>query len=176
MENQKSSAKQVMINYGLYIGLASILINVINYAVGDVYRPHWIISVAGIVISIVLIVLALKKFKDGNEGLMSLSQALKVGLGASLISAIIVLIYMFAFSNFIEPDFYANMAEVAYQTNVVEKYPNMTDEQLEAARANVETFTSPGMNSAMILIFSLFFGFIISLIAGLIMKRTEEDR
>jgi len=175
MENQKSSAKQLMLSYGVYLGLISILINVVNYAVGDIYRPHWGIQVVSIIITIALIVFALKKFKEGNEGLMSLSQALKIGLGMSLVSGIIYVIYLFAFTGAIETEFFANMQEVQYQ-NMVEKYPTFTEEQLEAGRKNIEAFSGMGVTSAIVLIFSLFFGFVISLIAGLIMKRTEEDR
>ena len=175
MENQQSSTKQVMLTYGIYLGLASILINVINYAIGDIYNPESWVQIIGIVASVVLIVLALKKFKFDNGGLMSLGQALKVGVGASLVSAIIYIIYMFLFTSVVEPEFYANMQEVQYQ-KVMEQYPNMSDEQLEATRENMAAFSGSGATSAIIFIFSIFFGFVISLIAGLIMKRTEEDR
>ncbi len=175
MENQKSSTKQIMLTYGVYLGLASILINVVNYAIGDIYNPESWVQILGVVVSAVLIVLALKKFRFDNGGLMSLGQALKVGIGASLISAVIYIIYMFAFTSAVEPDFYANMQEVQYQ-KVLEQYPNMSDEQLEATKENMATFSGSGATSAIIFIFSIFFGFVISLIAGLIMKRTEEDR
>lgn len=175
MENQQSSTKQIMLTYGVYLGLASILINVINYAVGNIYEPEAWVQIVGIVASVVLIVLALKQFKFGNGGLMSLGQALKIGVGAALISAVVYIIYMFVFTSAIEPDFFVNMQEVQYQ-KVLEQYPNMSDEQLEMTQKNMENFSGIGPTSAMLFIFSIFFGFVISLIAGLIMKRTEEDR
>ncbi len=43
MENQKSSSsKQIMLNYGLILGVVSVLIAVANYAFGNIYEPHWI--------------------------------------------------------------------------------------------------------------------------------------
>lgn len=175
MENQPSSSKQIMLTYGAYMGLASILNNVVLYALGDIYRPHWGFQVVSIILTVVLIVLALKVFKQSNEGLMSLSQALKIGLGASVISGVIYIVYMFAFTSAVEPDFFANAAEVQYQT-MVEKYPQFTEEQLEAGRGQIDAFAGMGPTAAVVLIMSLLFGFIISLIAGLFMKRTEEDR
>ncbi len=51
----------------------------------------------------------------------------------------------------------------------------MSDEQLEVSLEMASKFLGPGVTSAMTLAASLFFGFIISLIAGLIMKKSEEE-
>lgn len=174
METQKISTKQVMLNYGLVLGFISILVAVANYAFGDVYRPHWSIGVISALTSIILIVLGIKKVKDAQGGYLSLGQALKTGLGIALVSGIIYIIYLLLFTNFIEPEFYTNMAAVQEQT-IIEKYPNMSDEQLEASVEMAGKFSGPAMAAAFTLAGSLFFGFIISLIAGLIMKKKEEE-
>jgi len=174
MENQKASAKSIMLNFGLILGIVSIFINVINFAFGDVYDPHWIISVISAITSIVVIVFGLKKFKEGNGGLLGLSESIKIGLGISLISGIVYLVYFYLFANFIEADYFVNLAKLQ-EVKLLEQYPNFTDEQMEGALATAKKMSGFGMISAMILIFSLFFGFIFSLVAGLIMKKTEED-
>jgi putative effector of murein hydrolase len=51
----------------------------------------------------------------------------------------------------------------------------MSDEQLENAMEMSKKFSGIGMISAIIVIMSLFFGFIVSLIAGLVMKKTQEE-
>jgi len=53
---------------------------------------------------------------------------------------------------------------------------NMTEEQIEASKSMMETFSSPAITSAIGIIAAAFFGFIISAIAGAIMKRTEEEQ
>ena len=58
---------------------------------------------------------------------------------------------------------------------ILESYPNLTDEQLEGAKKNAAMFANTGVNLTMTIIVSLFFGLIISLIAGLVMKKSEED-
>ena len=176
MENQTTTTtpKQIMLNYGLMLGVVSILIAVANFAFGNVYKPHWSISVISGLASVVIIVLGLKAFKENNSGYLSLGDALKTGLGISLISGILYVIYFYVFVNFIQADYFSNLA--AFQeANMIEMYPNMTDEQLENAIEMSNKFSSFGMISAIVMVMSLFFGFIISLIAGLIMKKTQEE-
>lgn len=174
MENQKASSTSIMLNYGLMLSFASILIAVVNYAIGDVYKPHWSITVVSLAISVAVIVYGLMALKQSNDGLLKLGEALKLGLGISLISGIVYVVYLFLFTNFIEPEYFTNLAKVQ-EAAMLEAYPNMTDEQLESAMAMSAKMSGFGMISAITLIMSLFFGFIISLIAGLIMKRSEED-
>ncbi|MBI9041298.1 DUF4199 domain-containing protein [Lutibacter sp.] len=173
MENQKSSSKQVMLNYGLILGVVSIILSVGIYAMGKIYDQGMGVMLASFVIMAVVIFMALKNFKAGNNNLLSLGDALKIGLGIALVGAIITVIYNQIFINFIEPDFMENMMKVGEQ-KMLEQYPNMTDEQLEGAKQMQEKFSSPLIGAAMGIVGSLFFGFIISLIEGLILKRTEE--
>ena len=173
MENQKSSSKQIMLNYGLILGFVGILINVAVFAMGQTYDPHWSVAVIGIAAMIAIVVAGIKKVKELNNGFLSLGQALKVGLGIALISAIVGIIYTFIFTNYIEPEYYSRIIEVQQQT-ILDKYPNFSDEQIEMANANIEKFSGPAMGTAFALIGSLFIGFIIALIAGLIMKKSEE--
>jgi putative effector of murein hydrolase len=174
MENQKSTSTQIMLNYGLMLGVASILIAVANFAFGNVYKPHWIISVISGLATVVIIVFGLKTLKQNNNGYLSLGESLKTGLGIALISGIVYVIYNFVFTSFIEPDYFTNLANVQ-EAAIVESYPNMSDEQLENAMEMSKKFSGIGMISAIIVIMSLFFGFIVSLIAGLVMKKTQEE-
>ena len=175
MEDQpQMSRKTIMLNYGVILGFASIILSLLNYVFGNVYEPHWSLSVVGIIVSIVIIVLGLKKVKEMNSGFLSVGESIKTGLGITLVSALINIVYLYAFYNFIEPDFFVNMVKVQEQV-IMETYPNFSDEQLEAAKQNASAFLNTGVNLTITLIASLFFGLIISLIAGLVMKKSEED-
>jgi len=173
-DQPKTSGKSIMINYGLLLGFVSIIIALVNYVFGDLYKPHWILIVVSLVASITVIVLGIKKFKDLNGGFLSVGQAIKTGLGIALISALVYAAYLIIFFNFIETSYFENMAAVQEQT-IAEKYPNLTDEQMEAAVKNAAMFNNTGANITMSLIFSLFFGLIISLIGGLVMKKADEE-
>ncbi|HCE55398.1 MAG: DUF4199 domain-containing protein [Lutibacter sp.] len=174
MENQEITPKQIMLNYGLMLGFASVLISVALYAMGKTYEPHWSVGVISTMITVAVIILGIKKIKEINNGFLSLSEALKTGLGIALISGLILVAYNLIFVTFIEPEYFARMLEVQQQ-KMIEMYPNFSDEQLEASLEMSKKMSGPMINSAIIIIGSLFLGFIISLIGGLIMKKTDEE-
>ena len=171
MENQASS-KSIILNYGLYYGVVSVLIAVIFYAL-DMHLEQGIVnSLVGIGVMIAFVVLAQKKFKTDNSNLMSFWQAVKIGMGVVLIATVISLIYNQIFANFIEPDFMNQMMEKQKQAWID---AGLNDEQIEAQAKMMKTFSGPLISSAFVLLAAAFFGFVVSAITGAIMKRTEED-
>lgn len=172
MENQANS-KNIILNYGLYLGLIGVFIHLVFYATGNLIKLGWLSGIVGFVAMIALIILGIKKFKSDNGGYLTFGQALKVGVGIAVISAVISTIYTLIFTNVIEPDFQAQMMEVQKQAWID---AGMTDEQIEASEAMANKFNSPVITAPLALVVSAFFGFIISAIAGAIMKRTEEDQ
>ena len=71
MENQAASSKSIMLNYGLYNGLAGVLLQVFLYATGMIYDQPWWVGVLGFVISIALIFMGTKAFRHTNNGLLN---------------------------------------------------------------------------------------------------------
>lgn len=174
MEQTKGSVKKVALSYGLILALLSIVLSVIAYVLGvHIERPWWV-SVLGIGIMILIIIYGLKTFKKDNGGFLSLGEALKVGLAISLVSAIIVVIYNYIFITFIEPDLVAQTLEYTRE-QMIEQNPDMPEEQMEMALGFTEKMMSPAIMSAIGIIFSLFLGFIISLIGGLVMKQNRPE-
>ena len=169
MENQKASIKKIALNYGIIWGLLTIVLSVISY-VTDTYleRPWWL-TVAGVAIMVGVIVYGLKAYKFENEGFLSVSESLKVGLAISLIAAIIGTIYNYIFMTVIEPEFVTQSLDLARE-QMVSQNPDMTQEQMDMAMGISEKMMTPMIMSAMGIIFTLFLGFITSLIAGLVMK------
>ena len=169
METQKASVKKIALPYGAVLGLITVLLSVIVYVMNLTYEQPWWQGALGFIAMIICIIIGIKTFKKDNGGFLSLGEALKVGLGISLIAGIFGVIYMLIFGNIIEPDFAANML-AATEDNMLEQNPNMTQEQIDMAMGISETMMSPLIISAMSMIMTLFFGFIISLITGLVMK------
>jgi uncharacterized integral membrane protein len=172
MENQVSS-KSTMLNYGLVLGLTSIFINLIAYAIGIHLDQDWRVGTLGFVAMIIVIVLGIKNFKSANNNLITWGQSVKIGVGISIISGLIGIIYNLIFINFIEPDFMNLLME---KQVVAWEELNMTEEQIESSKSMMEKFSSPAITSAIGIIAAAFFGFIISAIAGAVMKKTEEDQ
>lgn len=174
MENQTTSTKQIALTYGLILGFVSIAFAVVLYAMGKHLDGGSLNTIGSLVITIGIIVFGLRTFKIGNGGFLSLSEALKTGLAIVLIGTIISLLYTYVFMTYIEPDFMSQMMELQQQ-KALEANPNLTDEQLEAMETMTKKFSSPMIIMAVGLVWSLFIGFIISLIAGLIMKKAPEQ-
>ncbi|UTD14293.1 DUF4199 domain-containing protein [Tenacibaculum mesophilum] len=172
MENQTNS-KNIILNYGLYLGIIGVFIHLAFYATGTLIKFGWLNGIISFLAMIALIILGIKKFKTDNNGFLTFGQALKVGVGIAVISAVISTIYTLIFTNIIEPDFQAQMMEIQKQGWID---AGMTDEQVEASEAMAEKFNSPVITAPLALVISAFFGFIISAIGGAIMKKTEEDQ
>lgn len=172
MEHQASS-KSIILNYGLYLGIISILISVVVYAMGNHLQPHWSVSVINVVSMITLIVMGMNKFKYDNGNYMSWGEAVKVGVGLTIISTLVVIAYNLIFMNFIEPDFLQQVAAVQEEAWLDQ---GMSGEQIEAARAMMQKFQSPVISSAVGLVVAAFVSFVISAIAGAIMKRSAEEQ
>lgn len=168
-EMQKASVKKIGINYGMLLALAVIVVSIVVYVMGLSAQQPWWQSTLNFLLSITLIWMGIKAFKNENDGFLSLGDALKTGLAISLIAGIVGSIFTYIFITFIEPDFVIQLLDATREKIVVQN-PNMTQDQLDMTMGMTEKMMSPFILTAMGLIASLFFGFIISLIVGLILK------
>jgi len=174
MENQQKPTNKTALYYGVILGIVLILANVIVYASGMIYEQDWKTGSIGLIGMIAVLFIGIKKFKEINEGYLTVGQAIKTGLGIAVIGGIISIIYTFIFMNYIEPDFIANTL-AGVEEKMIEQNPNLTDEQIEQALGFSEKFMSPSIMSAMALFMTLFFGLIFSLISGLILKKNKDQ-
>lgn len=168
MDIQKPSIKPIAYTYGLYLALLSILGLVILYVLN--IEKSWIMSGISFVLTIIIYVYGIGTFKKQNGNSLSIKDALKVGLAMAVVSGIIAAIYTVIHYEFIQPEFIENIRENAY-LEMAKQNPNMTEDQLATATKMTNMFTSKFFMATMYLVASLFFGFLISLVAGAIMKK-----
>ena len=89
-----------------------------------------------------------------------------------MVAAIINIVYLLLLVNFLEPDFAVNSIE-AQKVMMADSF-GMTEGQIEEATKNsLENFNLSLLGG--VLIINLFVGGIVALIAGAIMKKTEEE-
>jgi len=174
MENQQASVKKIATTYGVIWGLLSIVLSVVTYVTDNYLERPWWITVLSTAITIGVIVYGLKAYKHENEGFLSIAESLKVGLAISLIAGVIATIYGYIFMTIIEPDFANQMLEAAREQMITQN-PDMGQEQMDMAMGITEKMMEPWIMTAMGMIFTLFFGFIVSLISGLIMKQNRPE-
>lgn len=174
METQKASVKKIALNYGILLALISIVLNVFSWVTNNHIDMPWWLQLTGLLIMIAVIVYGLKAFKSENEGFLSLTEAIKVGLAISLISGIISSIYNYIFATYIEPEYVSQVLDFKME-EIISENPEMTEAQINMTMDMMEKFSSPMIGFAVAIIISLFLGFIISLISGMILKQKRPE-
>ncbi|WP_299126955.1 DUF4199 domain-containing protein [uncultured Winogradskyella sp.] len=167
MEHQTAPVKPIAYTYGLYSALISIAVLVIMY-VGNIDKS-WILSGISFTLGVLILVYGIKAYKQSNSNILSVGQAIKVGLAIAVVGGLIAAIYSYVHYEYIYPEFIDIQKETAYN-QMIENNPEMTDEQIEQAMSMSSMFMTPGFFSLMSIIGSLIFGLIVSVITGLIMK------
>jgi len=174
MDNQNPSIKTTIINFGLVLGGITVVFQLMLFFLDMHYKNDSSVGIVSLVIMIGLLLYAFIHYKKSNEGFISLSEALKIGLGIALISALLGVVYTQILVNFLDPDTMKKQLELSMET-LRSKNPEMPQEALDSARSIQEKMSSPLILSAVQIIFALFIGFIISLIGGLIVKKSRPE-
>ena len=83
---------------------------------------------------------------------------------------------MLLLTNVLEPDYMEQVSEVQRE-QMMERFPDMSEAQMEQAMEMNAKFSSPWITIASSIVVNLFIGFLVALIAGAIMKqkRPYED-
>ena len=173
METEKPPIKPIAYSYGLYLALVSIVVLVIMYVAN--LEKNWALSIASSLASIVIFVYGIKTFKLKNGGFLSLGDAIKVGLAIAVIGGVIAAIYAYIHYAYIYPEFIEITKEQAY-LQITEQNPDMSADQIDKSMEISSLFMTPMFFSLSTVIGTLIFGLIVSLIAGLIMKKEDNFR
>lgn len=168
MEHETPSIKPIAYTYGLYSALITIAVLIIMY-VGNMDKS-WTISIISISLSIAIYIYGIKAFKSANGNLLSLSQAIKVGLAIAVIGGVISAVYSYFHYEFIYPEF-IDLQRATAEQQMIENNPNMSAEQIDQALGISNLFMNSTFFSLSSILGSLIFGLITSLIVGLIMRR-----
>lgn len=172
MEENKPKTGKFALTYGLILGAVGVIFAFMLYTADMHYQGGIAVMLISLALSVAGIVLAMIQFRKANNGYMSFSEALKVGVGVSLIAGIIGIIFNQLMANVIDPDMISKAME--FQRNQLMETTAMTPEQIDSQLEMGKKFSTPTMQIVFGLVFSLVFGFIISLISGLILKKQED--
>ncbi len=171
MEIEKIPVKKTILNYGLLLGIVTVTIGIVMYLTNNTLKPHWIFSVISILSLIIIISYGINTFKTNNNDYLTLTDALKIGIGIAIIGGLINVIWLLLLTTVIEPNHYQQLIELEKE-KLMER--NLSKAKIEQSISAMEKIISPFFTITISLIGNLFFGFIISLIGGLIMKKEQE--
>ena len=166
----EKAIKSIATNYGLYLGIFSIIILLIMYLLN--IEKNWTISIVSFSGTISIFIFGIKAFKKKQLGVLKLNEAIKVGLAIAAIGGVIAALYTYFHYSYIQPEFIENIREQALE-EMTKKSTNLTNEQLQKANDLNNMFTSPFAMSTFTLIGNLIIGIISSLFIGLIMKKEQ---
>ena len=132
MDNQTPSIKSTIITYGVILGSISVAFQLMLFFLDMHYKNDSTAGIVSLVLMIGVLLYSFISFKKQNEGFLSLSEALKIGVGASLVSALIGIVYTQVLVNFMDPDTMKKSLELSMETLRVEN-PEMQQEALDTA-------------------------------------------
>lgn len=172
MEETQPKIGKFSLNYGLILGVIGVIFGIMLYTMDAHTSRDASNTIINLVITAAVITWGIWAFKKANGGFLSLGQAVKLGAGIALISAIISIIYVFFLANVLDPEFITKTAEAAKAAAIEDG--RLTSEQIQQQYDGTINmfwiFTIP-----VILIFSVIIGLVIGLIDGLILKKAKPD-
>jgi len=176
MENNISPAKSGIL-FGVFFGVLMVLDFFILYIIwlNVLINTNFgvIVNVSNyILLPLLFIYLGCNNFKKNiNNGFITLSQSLKIGISITVIAALIYSVFNIIF-NFIFPEFIDEMIAIS-RADMLAKNPNITSEQMEMGLAMAKKIMSPYIALPLTLAMYAFFGLVYSLIVGAIVKNEK---
>ena len=169
MEHQKPAVGKFAMNYGIILGVVMIALSVISYVTGQALEGAQWPQVVYYIVFPIVIMYAISVYKKNNANVLTLGDAIKLGVLIGIISAIVNVLYGLIFNYVIDPEFMGQLLELT-KDKMIEQNPNMTQAQIDQSMGFVEMMFNPFLGSAIWIAMSALFGLIWSLIGGLVMR------
>ena len=174
MEDQNLKVKNHILQYGSILGGISVVFGLMLYSLDMHYQNDTNATIVSLVITIGVIAFAQFNYRKDNQGFMSLSQGIKIGLGMAAISGIINVLYFLVLSNVIDPEMMNKATEVG-MNEFLDQNPEASEKLIEQVKDIQDNLTGPLISSSMVIIFSLLTGLVVSLVTGLFLKRKRPE-
>jgi hypothetical protein len=173
MENQNYLLWKHAITYAVYLSVALIILTLLFY-VFDLYTANWTafviyaVLLSGIVISVI-------SFRDKHlSGYANYKQCFIAGFYTTLFASIIYLIFYSVYMYFAGNEIQAVLLTTA-EEDIIEKYPEMPDDQLEMTMKFTTWLTTPFWQTIFSFMGILFFGTIFSLLSSIFIKKENKS-
>ena len=174
MSDQKTILKATIFQYGQIYGGISVAFAIMLFIMDMHYQGGSLQQWTGLIIMVGSITFAQIAYRKLNDGYLNLSEAIKVGLGVTLIGILIAVVYGWFQAIVLDPNQIEKATEFALN-QAIDQNPEMTDEMIAMTKEWIEWGSSPGISTAFALGFGLLFGSIVSLITGLFVKKSKPN-
>ncbi|HEX6225569.1 MAG TPA: DUF4199 domain-containing protein, partial [Chryseolinea sp.] len=170
--NPTITTRSVGIRYGIIGGLISIVYFLVLTTAG-IDMSQGIGRWAGMIITIVIVFLAHKYYKDNGDGFMSYGYGVGIGFWIGLVSAVISSIFTYIYAKFIDPSFVTMIREKAFADMEAKGTPQS---QIDAATPWIEGMTSPLAFLLLGLFFGVLFTVVIALIISIFTQKPQPEQ
>ena len=166
MEQKKSMWKETL-NYGIILGLVTVVFSVLTYMF-DLTFKTWILW-PSLLLSVVVLYLLLRSYRDHyNNGYITYGKSLGAGVIINIYAAIISAVYIYLLYTVIDPELMSKSMAVA-EAKMVEK--GLPEEAIEKAIEMQAKMLKPWFTTLSSTLSSIFYGFILSLIVSIFIKK-----
>ncbi len=170
--SSKSESKNVILKYGLLLGIVSVSMNIVLYLQNKHLDQSQTNGIINILLILTAVVLGIKSYAKHNS--LSFGEGLKIGIGITVLSAVLITIYNYIFSHYIEPDFINQISEV--QRKSMEASGKLTPEDIQLRIDKLKEGANSFIPSAIGIVFSAFLGFVFSAITSVIFIKINESK
>jgi hypothetical protein len=178
----KVSPMNAALKWGALLGLINIVVTLINYSAGNMEPEKMnsgmtkLIQYGMYAVIILVLVIAMQQHRDKDlGGYMKYSRGLGLGTLIGVVYGVISAISIFIVFQFLmPPDFVDRLLEVTRE-NMLERNPNMTDDQMEMGLKMARKFITPAGAATFAFLGSVLMSFIFSLIISAFIKKNKPE-
>jgi len=172
MENQEQTIKKQALNYGVLTGLALVGLGLLFFILD--LSENKTVGYLSYAVLFIGIVLAANNYKTRHlHGFITFKQAFSTGFLTGLVASLITAMYAYIFFNYVAPEMVNTLIQNA-EENLLRKKPDIKDEELDLAMLYTKKLMTPGGLSFSALLGNTFFSLIFALIAGLVIRKSEQ--
>lgn len=171
MEQKSSSIWSTSLTYGIYLGVAVILLSVVYYVTGNTFSnsSQWVsyaVMIAGVAV-------AQLAYRKSLGGIMNYGQALGVGVLTVLFASVLSSIYTFLLYTVIDPSLQEQLR--LFTEEQIVKQGNVSEAQMDMAIEMASRFQKPWIMALSGILGGTFAGLIISLITSIFTKKNPSE-
>ena len=165
---QNASTARAALKFGVLGGVVIMVYTSIVNVSG--LSQNTFVPILSFVFMIVVIVLAMKDFREQNKNFMSYGEGLGLGTLLSAVMGFLVSMFNMVYTRFIDPSILTQGMDKVRQNMEAQ---GKDDAQIDQAMELSQKFMSPGILFFMVVIGYIFMGFLISLVVSAIFRKEK---
>ena len=175
----KKLLNKIALNFGLYMGIVSVVVGVIQYVTGTYDLSgqgdaRWVSMIVGLVITVVFVIMAIKKYKKEGDGYLNFGEGFRLSFLTIIYSILISLVWLVLYMFVLEPDYQEQIIEASYE-RFEQQGIDPDSPQAEIGLEWTEKMTTPLFMLLWTVVNGAIFGAILSLIFAAFTKNNRPE-